>query len=54
MRLRDAQLVVRIGGNGDIYIGTRAAGERVPRTVRFRMANGGASAYRRAKGRLTA
>lgn len=40
-------LVVRRYGNGDIYIGTREGEERVPRMVRFRMANGGASDHRR-------
>lgn len=40
-------LVVRRGANGDIYIGTRAAGDRTANTVRFRMANGGANDHRR-------
>lgn len=39
--------VTRYGLNGDVYIGTRATDERIARTVRFRMANGGASDYRR-------
>lgn len=40
-------LVVRHGGNGDIYLGTRATDERIARTVRFRLANGGASDHPR-------
>jgi len=40
-------LVVRRYGNGDIYIGTREGAERIPRMVRFRLANGGASNHER-------
>lgn len=36
-------LVLRRGGNGDYYLGTRDVNGRETRTVRFRTANGGAS-----------